>query len=135
MKVDTTRWIEGDIVSLTETGVVGKVVVLQRQSDGARYVKIQIVSGGPAGKWEWPDRWILGVGAFARVCLQCQQPFRTPLGGEEFCPACTRDERPNSTVPETRSIHGSLYGARTPRKPTPSAAAVTEPAPFETPFD
>ena len=114
--------------------ITGRTKVVTAR-DGRRFVKIHRDHGGDAG-WANAAVWMLGAGPRQARCVDCGQDYRytAETYGDGFCPGCNH-EPTMSTLPETRSVKGSLYGARTPRKPAPVAAAVAEPEPWENPFD
>jgi len=118
-----------------DSSITGRTKVVTAR-DGRRFVRIHRDGGGDAG-WASAAVWMLGAGPRQARCVDCGQDYRsTPeTYGDGFCPGCNTDARGTSTLQETRSVKGSLYGARTPRKPAPVAAAVAEPEPWENPFD
>jgi hypothetical protein len=113
-RTDTSGWRQNDpVTSRDDSAKTGKVLVLRRQSDGRPYVRVQIVAGGPAGMWEWPDRWCLGVGAYGKSCADCARGFRTDDKGEVLCLACERaafgerNERNDEPGVDARELPGT----------------------------
>jgi hypothetical protein len=84
------HWPAGAVVTLSIGGKekTGKVVRLPRKADGQLFTMVQIDGAGDdrIGQRIWPDGWVLGAGRFSRVCLGCQQPFRTNDDEADFCP-------------------------------------------------
>jgi len=138
MSTNPSRWPDGTRVSHRHRpDVTGTIKLVTRQIDGVKFAKVRPDALEHATFAGWANQdWMLGVGKSQADCLDCGQPYRyePETWGDGFCPICNH-EPTMSTLPETRSVKGSLYGARTPRKPAPVAAAVAEPEPFENPFD
>lgn len=137
MSTNPNRWRDGTRVSHRyRPEITGRIKIVTRQADGAKFARVKVDDLAHVTFEGWADRaWILGVGPHEADCLDCGQPYRYEQAayGDGFCPECNHDERQNSTAPETRSISGLLYGARTPRaKVEPVTVPPVEP--FEDPF-
>jgi hypothetical protein len=126
MNPHSKSWRAGDLVSTGSQGqVTGKVMTFNRQADGKPYIRIQILSGGPFGKWEWPDGWVLGIGALAKTCARCSQPYRTEEKDSIFCLACDRLED-HDGADSQRSARSALRGTYATSQPSTDAGVNTD---------
>jgi hypothetical protein len=112
--------------------VTGKVLTFNRNEDGKPYVRVQVVSGGPNGKWEWPDGWVLGIGSLEKTCRQCDQPYRTEERDSIFCPACDRLEHDGAD--SQRSARVALRGNATRGSQPQPKAGLPDMDDWERPF-